>query len=468
MAAGPLRRPASRPLEALEWVEVRRVDLDTTLLAGGDLQPAKQAAVTCQVEDLADLDGTMILSMIENGATVKKGDELCRLDSAPLEEMARQQEIAVNQARTWWLQIHLGLETARIALREYQDGLVVQRSKEFEGRIALLRSDFQRQADRLAWTEVMVGKGYASQAQLLTERQALARARHDLRKAEGEFDLFRRFEVPKEVRSLEGEIEKAATNDRVEADRLKAEQDRLAHIRKQIANCTLRAPQDGIVVYTNGYGWWATPLKPGDRAYQDEELFLIPDLSRMEAEVSVHETMAPRVRVGMKADVRIAAMGERVFPGRVVSIDLLPTTDWKGWDERLKRFLVRVRLDQTPPRALRFMSAIVRFDTGRVPDALVIPVEAMAVVDGRQSCYVAGSHGLERRAITTRRATTELLEVTGGLDEGERVVARSQDVRGIPIDPEPTDPATARDAAPTRTASPSRMGSPAQPAARAS
>ena len=71
---------------SLEWVRVTRGDLDTTLLAGGDLQPAKQTSVTCQVEDITDSDGTMVLSVIKNGSLVKKGDELCRLDSSALEE----------------------------------------------------------------------------------------------------------------------------------------------------------------------------------------------------------------------------------------------------------------------------------------------------------------------------------------------------------------------------------------------
>ncbi len=118
--------------------------------------------MSCQVEDITDSDGTMILSLIDNGTIVKKGDELCRLDSSQFEELARQQEIAVSQARALCLGAQLEFETAGIALREYQEGLVTQLTKEFEGRIALGRSDTRRQADRLAWAEDMVVKGYLS------------------------------------------------------------------------------------------------------------------------------------------------------------------------------------------------------------------------------------------------------------------------------------------------------------------
>ena len=440
------RKPPPRT-DAIESFVVRRDDLKTTLIAGGVLHPTKQTLVTCQVEDITDSEGLTILSVIQNGALVKKGDELCRLDSSQLEEMAREEEIAVNQARAECIEARLVLETSRIALRAYEEGEISQSTKEFNGRMALGRSDTQRGADRVAWTEGMVAKGYLSQSQLSTERQNLAQARHELLKTEGEFQLFRRFQVPKEMKTLRSQIEMAAITHRVVADRLKVWDDRLAYVRKQIENCTVRAPQDGVVIYARGSvsSWLrergpTPPLEPGAWVIQDQVLFVLPDLTEMEVEVSVHESMGSRVQVGMKADVRIASKADRVLAGRVVAITLLPIPDWRQGDDRVQNFLARVRLDKTPPGVLPFMSAVVEFDTGRVVDALVIPVEAMSLVDGQHSCYVVVSNHLERRAITTRRATTDLLEVTGGLTEGERVLVRSLNLDGNPVYDEVREP----------------------------
>jgi HlyD family secretion protein len=422
-----------------ESVEVRRVDLDTKVVAGGDLRAVKQATVSCQVEDLDDEDGTIVLSIVPNGKLVKKGDELCRLDSSAYEDLARQQEILVNQQRALANQARLILETTEISLREYQEGKVVEMTKEFQGRIAMGRSDVQRQKDRLTWTEGMEAKGYASRGQLLSERQALARAEYDLGMMEREFDVFRRYQMPKEIRAFQAEIETAQNNYRVEADRLKATEDRLAHLRKQIANCVIRAPQDGIVVHANNNRWWAPPLQAGSEVYQNEEMFMLPDLTRAEVEVSVHESVGPQIRVGMKAEVRIASQGTRMFPGRVVQMAYFPSINWKEWDEKLKHFIAIVRLDQTPSSALPYMSAMVEFDTGRVPDALVVPTGAITVVDGRKTCYVVGPHGLERRAIKTGHSTEDLVEVVSGLEEGERVALRAVDLEGIPAEDVPED-----------------------------
>ena len=157
-------------------------------------------------------------------------------------------------------------------------------------------------------------------------------------------------------------------------------------------------------------------------------MFLIPDLTKLEVNVSVHESMGPRVRVGMKARVSVASRPSQVISGQVVAIDMLSTPNWKEWDDNVRHFIARVRLDQTPASALPFMSATVEIDTGRITDALVIPVEAVATVRGQDSCYVVGEDGLERRSIKTRRATRDLLEVTGGLQAGEHIVSRSLDV----------------------------------------
>ena len=66
-------------------------------------------------------------------------------------------------------------------------------------------------------------------------------------------------------------------------------------------------------------------------------MFVLPDLSQMDVEVSVHESVGPRVRVGMKANVELTLLGNQVIPGRVVSIDMLSSTDWREWDERVRR-----------------------------------------------------------------------------------------------------------------------------------
>ena len=210
----------------------------------------------------------------------------------------------------------------------------------------------------------------------------------------------------------------------LETARFKAEEEELAYIRKQIDRCVVRAPQNGIAIHSMRGFWRRTRLQPGVRVYENQELFKLPDLSQMEVEVSVNESMGPRVKVGMRAEIQVASLGGRWLPGKVSSVTPLSSTNDKEWDERIRHFIVRVRLDVTPPRLLPLMSAVVKIDTGRVLDALVIPVAAMTILDRQQCCFVVGSRGPERRVIVTGHASQDQVEVTAGLKEGERVMLR--------------------------------------------
>src|SRR5262249_9020463 len=157
----------------------------------------------------------------------------------------------------------------------------------------------------------------------------------------------------------------------LEAARLQAQEDRLAYIRKQIENCRVRAPHDGIAVHARR-SWRSEPLAPGVRVYQGQELFKLPDPTRMEVEVSIHETIGPRARAGMRASVRTASIADKIIASRVVSIIPMPIQNEKEWDENLRHYLARVRLEETPSGVLPTMSAVVEIDTGQVPEALVI------------------------------------------------------------------------------------------------
>jgi len=67
------------------------------------------------------------VSIVDNGKYVKKCDELCRLDSSQLEEIAREEEIAVAQARSSYDRARVAVGVAGIALNEYQNGLILRR-----------------------------------------------------------------------------------------------------------------------------------------------------------------------------------------------------------------------------------------------------------------------------------------------------------------------------------------------------
>jgi len=68
---------------------VRRADFDAVIVAPGRLESAQSTEIRCELERITTGTAPTILTIIDDGSIVKKGDLLCRIDSADLEEMVR-------------------------------------------------------------------------------------------------------------------------------------------------------------------------------------------------------------------------------------------------------------------------------------------------------------------------------------------------------------------------------------------
>ena len=184
---------------------------------------------------------------------------------------------------------------------------------------------------------------------------------------------------------------------------------------------------------------------------QQQDLFYLPDLDRMEVITYLHESVASRVHAGLPAKVRVEGLSGVTLTGQVASLGPLPVNApaWTISDE-VKYFIAVIKLDRTPRGILPAMSAEVEIEVDRSPDVLAIPAESVAYDHGQDICYVAGADGLERRRITLGRSSSDLLEVTRGLSEGESVIMNPTKVEAIddlvvhaPGDPSPGDAALA-------------------------
>ena len=68
------------------------------------------------------------------------------------------------------------------------------------------------------------------------------------------------------------------------------------------------------------------------------------------------------------------------------------------------------------------MTAEVKIALPRVENVLAVPSDAVRFENGHDFCFVVHEDGLERREVKLGQVTSELSEVTEGLEEGEQVV----------------------------------------------
>jgi HlyD family secretion protein len=446
----------------LPRAEVRRTDLTVSLTTAGRIDSSNRTTIECQLEALdVGVRGTRIvaggastiLSVIPDGSTVKEGDVLCVLDSSDYEELLRTQRMNVDRAQADHRQAELGLDVAKTAVTEYRDGLMQQNIKSMEGQIALSQSDFERANQRLAWTRQMVAKGYLPRSQVTTEEFLAKQMAHGLMKGRTNLRLFRQWFAPVYLKVLESEIKSAEAVLNYQDRRLARNQERLQYLERQVARCTIKAPHDGFVIYANEE-MRNVRIEPGLAVRQKQRLFYLPDLTKMEVAALLHESVVKEVKPGMLARVKVEGLSDRQLEGHVVAVSQLPMQR-EPWFSDIKYFVATVKLDTIPVGLKPGMSAEVAIRTVRRPDVLAVPYEAVTVEDGHDVCYVTRDDHLERREVRVGQATRDMIEVTGGLEEGDEVVLDPTTLDGsltvtdapnvLPVEPQPEESQPATD-----------------------
>lgn len=415
-------------IERYRFAPVSRTVLAGTVTASGELQSAKRTVIECALENITmgvkgqrlEAGGaSVLLYLIPDGTIVKRGEVLARLDSSGYEELLRQQQITVERARSDRYQAALNLDVAKLSVHEYEEGVLKETLKDSQRAIALAESEEMRTKDRLDWTLRMEEKGYAPKSQVATEKQNYAKALFAVAQEKGALKVFEQYVAPKELRALEGQVlsDQAVLN--YQDSRLKRHLDRLARLEKQVELCTIRAPHDGFVIYANDPRRGIV-IEEGMSVRERQDLFYLPDLNNMEVVAHLHESIVDQVQKDMKATVSLEGAPDARLAGHVKSVSPIPEYDWRS---DVRYFAAVVQLDSVSRVDLNpGMTAEIEIHLAPRSNVLTVPIEAVSQEEGQDFCYVAQEDRLERRKIELGQATHNLLEVAGGLREGERVV----------------------------------------------
>ncbi len=426
-----------RPIrERYHYYRVQRLELDPFFSAPGVVESTRRTVVRCELENMAGSSGgttqgaSTIISLIPEGTAVKKGDILARLDATNYEEMLRQQTIVVEQAKASHLQAQLEHEIAEIALKEYIEGTARTTEQEMEASITLAESTLSQARERLEWTRKMNSKGYSSVAQINTDKQAVMTSEIALKNLLSQYDLFRKFTLPKTQKTLQADITTTQTTLDSEEVKLNRQLERFRLLERQVARCTIRAPHDGVVYYyvesRRRYSDTDSTIQEGLSVYQEQKLFFLPDLSEMEILVTLNESIVRRVKEGHRARVDFEALPGVHLAGELTSVGQIPNqVSPRGEDVRY--FIGTVKLDQTAQGLKPGMTAVVTFDLPHREGALAVPLTAVGDEGDRQFCYVLARDHLERREVQLGTTTPHLVEIKKGLREGEEVALNPPD-----------------------------------------
>ncbi|WP_165219244.1 efflux RND transporter periplasmic adaptor subunit [Aquisphaera insulae] len=421
------QRSTRDPAQRYMLAAVKRGDLFPSMTASGRVESSVRTVVECELENitigvlgqpLSAGGASVLLSIVPEGTMVKKGDVLATLDSSDYEELLRQQRITVERSRADFRTAELNVEIAKLAVREFRDGSMVEAVNDFRRTIAMAQADMVRVDERLSWSRRMLEKGYVPKGQVIGEEFNRAKAEFALSQERAALDLFTKWTAPTALRRRQVAVLGAEATLAYQRTRLARNLERLAKLEKQVERCTIHAEHDGLVIYANDERR-NIHIEPGIYVRQRQDLMYLPDLTSMEVVTALHESLVKTVEKGMHAKIYVEGLPDRRFEGHVTTVAAIPTPNLRS---DVRYFDSTVRLDHAPKGLLPGMTARVEIDLERRNDVLTVPAMAVTREQGHEYCYVVHDEGLERREVTLGEGTKDLLEISEGLKEGESVV----------------------------------------------
>ncbi|HKL20722.1 MAG TPA: efflux RND transporter periplasmic adaptor subunit, partial [Tichowtungia sp.] len=221
--------------------------------------------------------------------------------------------------------------------------------------------------------------------------------------------------------------------------RISTQQRRLDMLRRQrkelidnIGMLEISAPVDGVITYGDPdprrRRREQKDITVGASMRPSEVIGSIPDLSRLVVNLEVPEATRPKLRIGMRAEMRIKALPNVRLSGEVSKISDL-ASHLNFWDRTSpKIYEAVISIDQNLEVLRPGMTVEVELISETVDNVIYVPVEALFVQEGEVYCRVKKAMGPENRKVKTGRSSSSFVEITEGLEPGEKVLLSREDL----------------------------------------
>jgi len=328
---------------------------------------------------------------------------------------------------------------AELDHKKYEQGDYNVLVNDLQGLIALARTDLEEAMTTFEHYKKLVKQGFRTPEQLRAKEEAVMRAKYFLSRDTAKLQVLEKFTRERQLTELKAKAAEAkrelgraesssaalgtkAQNDLRAAEvALKLEDQTQATLQLQLDRFTVKAPQDGVVVYASGASE-DNRIRAGAVVHHKQKLFSLPDMSKMQVRAFVHESAIGKVKAGLKAEVRIDAYPQEVLPGTVTHVSTFydPEREWLAGG--VKEYATDIEIERLPSAGLKpGMTAEVRILVREVRDRLLVPMPAVTEVNGKYWVFVRGADGFERRSVQVGDNNDRFVEVSDGLREGEEV-----------------------------------------------
>jgi RND family efflux transporter MFP subunit len=216
------------------------------------------------------------------------------------------------------------------------------------------------------------------------------------------------------------EADEKDSDARAQAAQVDAAQSNVDRLKAQKAFSNIVAPFDGVVTARN--------VDVGSLVRADgvdtPPLFTVADIHQMRVYVPVPETYAASLKDGMKATLELPEYPDRKFDATI-------ETTSHAIDRKSRSLLVELTADNKDGALSPGAFARIRFELPPDPNTLTIPASAIVFRgDAPQVAAIGRDNRVSLKKVQIMRDLGTEVEITGGLNQDERIVANPPDSIG--------------------------------------
>lgn len=185
-------------------------------------------------------------------------------------------------------------------------------------------------------------------------------------------------------------------------------------VRKNMADCVLRAPNSGVIT--------RRMLEPGLAVASGQPVFEMAQMRAVEIQVGIPENLIQSLHVGQSAQITLPALPNQTFSGSLRIINAAA-------DPASRTYMARVAVKQSSPALRLGMVAESRIQSGQKTTALMVPYDA--VIKDPQGVpqvfeYLPSEGRVAARRVDLGGLDGQRVQIRSGLDAAQWIVIAGQ------------------------------------------
>jgi RND family efflux transporter MFP subunit len=395
---------------------------DFAVLEQGTVESSANVEIRCQVRSRGS--NIMVIDVVPEGSVVQEGDVLVELDASNFQLEENAQKILISTRELQLATADNNLRAAQIAKREYLEGLYITEEKTVLSELFLAERAKSTAAASLESAKVLHSKGIVTALQMESAQFMLDDATNNLDAAHTRLETLRNLTKQKETTLLDATIASAEADLKAQQQSLRLEETRLKEIQDQIAKCVITAPAPGQVIYAtenSNSSQSQFVLTPGALVRERQVLIWLPNADDMQVRATVNEAHVTQVRAGLPVSIRIDALKDQVLEGIVTKVNPFAEPTF-FFNAAIKKYATTIKITNPPPELRVGMNAEARIHVEQRPDALQVPVQALAEANGHYYSLVKEGEDYETREVDIGSTNDKVATIDAGLKEGDEVV----------------------------------------------